>query len=823
MDRPRSQRFLALSGKSRPERRCRLEQLEGRTLLAGDMVTAWNDATIAAQRADTTSPGPGWSARNFAIVHLAIFDAVNAITQTHASFALMQQAPSDASLDAAVAQAARDALAALYPAQTATFDGLLAASLAGVPDGPQEDAGVAIGKLAAAAVVGLRTGDGSAVIAPYTVDPDPGHWRPDPLHPEQIVWGPGWGDVTEFGMRDVGDFEIPPPPAMDTAAYAAAYEEVRLLGEVDSTVRTADQTEIGLFWAYDRGGFGPPTVLYNQNVQAISAARGNTLVENARLFALVNMAMADAATAIWHEKFRHDFWRPIEGIRRGDEDGNPATLADAEWTPLGAPGDDPLGTADDFTPPFPAYSSGHAGIGAATFKMLAHFYGEDYADAADAYDFTLTSEEVPGAVRSFESFAQAAEENGKSRIYLGIHWEFDNQLGQQQGREIADDLFDHLLVPHGVQTTVAMQMQGSGFRVLQLPAGVDVRIERRGPSLQVLDMDAGRVLFTEPLAEVASLAIDARNAAADSVTIDRTLVAHMNQPIQLHYLSAAGEQDELIVLGKGTSNELTLDGDELAIGESGLSARLAGVEQVELRSGGGGDILRVLGDQTGRTLKLVGDRGRDEYVIGSSGAQIVLIDLGLGSGRDTLDFSLAAAPVTADLGLMFGQEQPAAGGNALRIFGLIENLVGSEQDDTLRGNLLANAIDGRGGNDIISGVLGDDDLAGGAGFDLVIGGLGLDHLDGTSGDDLLIGGRTTHDDDHAALDAILAEWSSGRELAVRIANLTHGGGSAERLNGSTFLTVGAGGTVRDDDSRDTFDLGPASNWVLSDRKDKLRS
>jgi hypothetical protein len=233
-------------------------------------------------------------------------------------------------------------------------------------------------------------------------------------------------------------YAVPAPPAIGSPEYAASYNEVKSLGAIDSVTRTAEQTEIGLFWAYDRVGTGSPPVLYNEILRTLAVQQGNTDKQNAELFAKASVAMADAAVLAWDVKFEHDLWRPVTAIRGGDSDGNALTEGDADWVPLGAPGGmhpDGVTPIDDFTPPFPAYVSGHATFGAAAMHTLALFYGNDNIP------FTLTSVELPGVERSFNSFSEAIAENGRSRVYLGIHWDFDDYEGQSLGRAIAEYIF----------------------------------------------------------------------------------------------------------------------------------------------------------------------------------------------------------------------------------------------------------------------------------------------------------------------------------------------------------------------------------------------
>jgi hypothetical protein len=250
---------------------------------------------------------------------------------------------------------------------------------------------------------------------------------------------------------------------MNSEAYAIAYDEAQRLGGdgiTTPTERTAEQTEIGIYWAYDgTPSLCAPPRLYNQIAVLIATQMGSSETKLARLLALVNVAMADAGIAIWESKYFYDFWRPVTGIRESDVgtgptglgDGNDDTVGDPAYSPLGAPASNLTGP--NFTPPFPAYPSGHAGFGGALFQTLRRFYG------TDNIGFTFVSDELNGVTpgndgvprplspRTFSSFSQAEEENGQSRIYLGIHWSFDKTEGIAQGRKVADFVFANAFLP----------------------------------------------------------------------------------------------------------------------------------------------------------------------------------------------------------------------------------------------------------------------------------------------------------------------------------------------------------------------------------------
>jgi hypothetical protein len=461
------------------------EALEGRLLLAGDVVLEWNQVALEAVKKDydlgTTpeQPGPGGTARALAIVHVAMYDAVMAFDRHHLPYLHDYHAAAGASLDAAVAQAAHDTLASLFPRQRASIDAALATSMADVPAAARS-AGVALGQEIAADCLTSREGDGAVDDMSFTPGTQPGEWRPDPLHPTQIAWGPNWGQVKPFEIESAADYAMPSVPDMTSQAYTDAFNEVKTLGgngTTTTTTRTADQTEIAIFWGYDgTPGLGTPPRIYNQATRVIAEQQGNTVAENARLFAMVNVALADAAVASWDTKYIENFWRPVTAIRESDPgtgptglgDGNADTIGDPNWTPLGAPNDNGGGT--NFTPPFPAYTSGHATFGGAAFGAIREFYGTD--DIA----FTLPSDEFNGVTRDqngqvrpvrtrhYDKLSEAIEENGISRIYLGIHWRFDMEEGIKQGEAIARYVAGRFAMP----TPTAKMFIASG---MTQPAG----------------------------------------------------------------------------------------------------------------------------------------------------------------------------------------------------------------------------------------------------------------------------------------------------------------------------------------------------------------
>ncbi len=424
-----------------------------------DVVLDWNNLFNEVLVDSVANQNPGYASRAMAILNVAIYDAVaiasGAPDDTFYDYDIEPRSGERIVAEVAASQAAYTVLSSLYADQQGTIDAFLDQMRPHDRETLSTDASVSLGTQIGNDILAERADDGSDAIVDYSYSDGIGSFQADPLNPDVPVWGPGWGEVEPFAIAAADSYAPDGTPDLTSVEYADSYNEAKELGAVDSSVRTADQTESGIFWAYDREGLGTPLSLFNDVLETIAVQEGNTFRENAALFAQASVSMADAAIVAWQTKFSEEFWRPVTAIHDGDIDGNPLTEGDPDWVALGAPdgGEDIIG----FTPQFPTYISGHATFGGALFGSLQEFYGTD--DIA----FDLTSQELEilldnpdlqeeygldldDAVRSFDSLSEAMAENGRSRVYLGIHFDFDDLDGQEVGQAVAATVASEFVV-----------------------------------------------------------------------------------------------------------------------------------------------------------------------------------------------------------------------------------------------------------------------------------------------------------------------------------------------------------------------------------------
>ncbi len=394
------------------------------TTVEADVVTDWNEIANSSLAAAAVRFPP--QTRALAIMHAAIFDSVNAINRQYTPYAFDLCAPG-ASPQAAAAAAAHMVMITLVPSDQTNLNAAYAASLAQIPDGPAKSDGIALGENVALALLGQRSTDDLTFIAPYTPGSGPGFWQPTAPAFGPAVWVL-WGKLRPFTLRSGAQFRAEGPPALSSAEYADDYNEVKNLGAVNSALRTAEQTQIAYFWLENSN------YTWNRIARLAAVAHNNTLTENARLFALLNMACADSLIAGFDTKYTYNFWRPITAIRAGDTDGNNDTVGDPNWTPLA-----PLPAFA--TPPHPDYISNHSVYSAAAAQVLDSFFGNDFG-----YSVT-TSTAINGAPRSFNGFQQAADECGRSRIYVGYHFATAVRHGLNMGRQVGNFAVHHYLTP----------------------------------------------------------------------------------------------------------------------------------------------------------------------------------------------------------------------------------------------------------------------------------------------------------------------------------------------------------------------------------------
>jgi hypothetical protein len=418
---------------------------------SGDAVIVWNaHAGVAATKACIAPlADPFHESRLYAMMHIAIHDALNAINRRFRPYTFDQPAQPGASPEAAVAAAARDVLVPLLgqlprelasqacsDAGVASIEAAYSAALAALPDAPAKAQGIAVGQAAAAAILALRATDGAGAPFQNTSCPQaapPGTYQCTPGFP--FIAFEAWAKVTPFVLQDSAQFRPGPPYAVTDKAYTADYNEVKALGGDGSTTpsaRTADQTEIALVW------WESSPLKWNRITRVVAVPRGLTLWEHAQLFALLNMALADGYIAMADAKNHYHFWLPVTAIQQGETDGNPDSTGDPTWTPLRP------------TPPNADYPSGHSIEGGAAAEVLKQFFGTDQISFQDC-SMTLpegrTCNDPSPIRRSYTSFSQAADENAYSRILIGFHFRKAIDAGTAYGRNIGERAATRYLQP----------------------------------------------------------------------------------------------------------------------------------------------------------------------------------------------------------------------------------------------------------------------------------------------------------------------------------------------------------------------------------------
>jgi hypothetical protein len=404
--------------------------LFGAAVAKADVVLDWN--VIAVNTAVTNGQNPFAQARYAAIVQLAVFESVNAITGEYHPYLGTIVAPPGACPEAAAIQAAYRVLSTYFPASASTLAAERAKSLASIPDGQAKTGGIATGDAAALAMIALRANDGSSP-AQFKIPgpPVPGEWQATPSCP--IVNGVAvgiafqWQNITPFGIHRASDFLLDPPPALASRAYAKAYNEVMTVGGIDSAERPQDRANVALFYAASS-----PTQVFNQAVQQVAQERWHSLSENAQALALTNMAMNDSLVAAFLNKYLYNFWRPETAIHAGATDGSPKTDPDPSFVPFVT------------TPCFPSYPSNHGSAANSAAVVLRRIYGEG------GHFMTLSNPAVPDIVLQYTTFEQITDDTSDARVYGGIHFRTDQVAGQRLGDAIGRAVYrNNLRRTHG--------------------------------------------------------------------------------------------------------------------------------------------------------------------------------------------------------------------------------------------------------------------------------------------------------------------------------------------------------------------------------------
>jgi hypothetical protein len=383
-------------------------------------VSEWNAIAVNTIANDATKLTPE-TALYVAFVHAAIYDAVVGVRGRYTPYLFHQRAPRGTSAQAAAVAAAHEILVTYSPYTQAALDASYAASLAQIPDGAGKSQGIAFGLRVADNLIAARSNDGRNAPILFTQPPAPGVWRPTPPAFSAML-DPWLAFVTPLLVRTTTQFAPPPPPDLSSTRYARDFAEVKAFGSATSTARTDAQTSTALFFS------GNPLIQYNAALRDQVTLRHLDIVDSARMFAAVDMSVADALITVWHAKYLYGFWRPITAINLADTDGNPATIADPSWVPLRP------------TPAYPEYSSGYNAFTAATSQALADVFHTHHLD------LTLTSTAVPD-VRHYDSGSELREDVVNARVWLGFHFRFADTASRDLGQDLARWTLRHYFRP----------------------------------------------------------------------------------------------------------------------------------------------------------------------------------------------------------------------------------------------------------------------------------------------------------------------------------------------------------------------------------------
>lgn len=550
------------------------QTLEAREVMSASTIHDWNEVLLDAIREE--QPAPPMASRAMAIVSTAVFDAVNSIDGRYESYMTFANVSPLASKDAAAAAAAHRTLSALFPSQRYYFDAALNATLSAIPRGSLRDAGIGAGVFVADRILNARRTDGWDRIVTYIPGDYAGDWNPTaPDYAPAVL--PQWGLVRPWAMSRQNQFLPAAPPSMTSAQYARDLNEVKAIGSANSRVRTNDQTNIALFWAGTAGTATPPGQ-WNMIAQTIAQGEGLSMEESARMYAVLNIALADAAITSWHAKYLYDLWRPIDAIRNADLDQNLSTVRDASWTPLLK------------TPAFPTYTSGHSTFSATAAAVLSDVFG------TDAIGFVARSEIVGVPDRLYTNLRAAAAEAGLSRIYGGIHFQFDNAAGLSSG-----DALGRFVAANCLPMRAGAQVVNGALQVFGTSRSDTIRIDVWGSSLNI--MINGRTMLTTPGTWISCICIDA-GPGHDDVWI--------SSRIGISATIEGGTGNDRLSGGSGNDTLFGDSGNDILFGNWGNDSLYGGLGDDTLDGGAGFNSLNAgFGFDT-----LYIDRFRDIFDLG---------------------------------------------------------------------------------------------------------------------------------------------------------------------------------------------------------------